>query len=406
MSSYREERRLDKAAEAAEERERLRLEREQAREDRREEREEKRREEEARRKQEQADRRAREQEQARKRAARAARFAKVGGWVRKNTVDVFVGGVMVAAVVPAVVSQVAALGDANVMLLLAVLLAAMLEGAAWAATFMGAAAEKSGRPTWKYRTATWLLASVAAAINYWHWQELLDGKHGWVPWVFGASSLLAVFLWDMRTHGSHGETREERKARRAKARQQRKRAKRFPDVWRRYQDLLLAHPLGTLNEKQAWEDAWTDVTGARLGDTAATLAHRARVTRTVEQALAAGERTPEREAVDALLADLFPAPGRGDDGPSATPSSGPSPAPSGGTPKAATALGGKGKQAVRGKSEGRPLEAADLEAVRALADELGDARKLSTRLVRKAVGCRTEYAGRLRDAVKAERGAL
>jgi hypothetical protein len=52
----------------------------------------------------------------------------------------------------------------------------------------------------------------------------------------------------------------------------------------------------------------------------------------------------------------------------------------------------------------KPLEASDLEAVRKLASALGGVHRLSARNVREAVGCRNEYALRLRDAVRAENG--
>ena len=73
--------------------------------------------------------------------------------------------------------------------------------------------------------------------------------------------------------------------------------------------------------------------------------------------------------------------------------------------QAATPLGGKGKQPSRRPVDPdteRPLEERDLETVRKLAEALGGPDRLSARNVREAVGCRTKYAIRLRDAVKAQ----
>jgi hypothetical protein len=51
----------------------------------------------------------------------------------------------------------------------------------------------------------------------------------------------------------------------------------------------------------------------------------------------------------------------------------------------------------------KPLAEADLEAVRKLAEALGGPDRLSARNVRETVGCRNDYAIRLRDAVRAEK---
>ncbi|HET6636466.1 MAG TPA: hypothetical protein VFH77_15710 [Streptomyces sp.] len=51
----------------------------------------------------------------------------------------------------------------------------------------------------------------------------------------------------------------------------------------------------------------------------------------------------------------------------------------------------------------KPLKKADIEAVKKLAEALGGVDRLSARNVREAVGCRSEYAVRLRDAVRDEK---
>ena len=92
----------------------------------------------------------------------------------------------------------------------------MLEGGAWAITFMGKQAEDSGRETRKYRIATWATAAAAAAVNFWHGLEQYH-SHPWVAFVLGGSSLFAIYIWDMKTHGSHGPTRlSARRPRRAR----------------------------------------------------------------------------------------------------------------------------------------------------------------------------------------------
>jgi len=240
MSSYREERRADRAAERAQDREDMRLkleaqlkakeiEAEQKRKDAEAKAEQARKDAEAKRRQELADKRARQQEKARKKAERRARVVKVGRWLNANPVTAFVGFVMVCSIVPAVISQVGALADAGVFVLLAALLSAMLEGTAWALTFMGKQAEDAGRPAGKYRVAIWCTAFLAAAVNYWHWSEALP-EQTWVAVVFAASSLIAIYLWDMKTHGSHGKTREERLREKARRQHLKDRRKHHKDI--------------------------------------------------------------------------------------------------------------------------------------------------------------------------------
>ncbi|MFD7262949.1 hypothetical protein [Streptomyces sp. NPDC059874] len=275
MSTYREERRADEAAARTADREDRRLELEaklaykrQLAEDERAEKERKaeqaRKDGEVKRRQEQAEARRRQDEKARNRAARVARIGKVARWVNANPVTVFVGFVMSSSVIPAVISQVGALGDTGVNVLLAALLAAMLEGGAWAFTFMGKAAEDAGRPAVKYRIATWFTAFVAAAVNYWHWAEKLP-KAQWVAVVFAASSLFAIYLWDMKTHGSHGRTKEERKAERARRSHLAKRKKDHKDIAKQAALLLSAMPYGAIDEEQAFAAAWRIHKGAEPG---------------------------------------------------------------------------------------------------------------------------------------------
>lgn len=210
---------------------------------------------------EQLDRRAREQEKERRKAARAAKRAKVGRWLNANPVTVFVGYVMVSSIVPAVISQVAALSHAGVFILLAVLLASMLEGGAWALTFMGKQAEDAGRPAGKYRAGTWGTAFAAAAVQYWHWSEALPAQP-WVAAVFAGSSLFAIWLWDMKTHGSSGKTREERREEKAREKHLKRRNKLHGDIVKRAESLQTALPFGELDDESAFAAAWRIEKGA------------------------------------------------------------------------------------------------------------------------------------------------
>ncbi|MDT0270560.1 hypothetical protein RM844_30235 [Streptomyces sp. DSM 44915] len=403
--SWAEERRADRAAEAEQKRldAAARAQREQDAIDRAEERE--------RQKQEAKDEQKRKKEAARrtrkgqKRAARRARWGRIARWLNANPVTLFVGYVMVASVVPAIFSQVSALSHAGVWVLLAVLLASMLEGGAWALTFMGKQAEDAGRPTARYRIAAWGAAAVAAGIQVWHWIAIAPL---WVAVTFGLSSLFALYLWDLKTHGSHGLTKEQRQERKERARQEGERRRRFPEVWSRYEDILAARPHGAVDPEKVWAEAWFDAHGAELSQTEETISRRLDAVTAVEQVLAEAERTPESVAVDRFLSELFSPQGKGDPGEGGTPLRAPSGGPPKGSPEGATPLGGKGKRASRAASESGSAKAptkADLEKVRRLADALGDARKLSLRNVREVIGGgRNEYAVRVRDAVKKERG--
>ncbi|MFJ4745428.1 hypothetical protein [Streptomyces sp. NPDC088775] len=229
---------------------------------------------------------------------------------------------------------------------------------------------------------------------------------------------------------------EQRKAAEAKqaaeakrlADQDEKRQKTYKEVWERYEAILAANPIGAISRDRAWTDAqraaahsavwdrytmlvtaapanvkpgelwpaaWRSVYALPVGQTPETLRAELAARAAVDEVLAEADYTSERAAVDDLLADLF---GRDDEGPAGARRGG-----RGGPAGSPAALAGKGQQGPRSDDD-RPLEAADLDAVRALADELGDAALLSASNVRKRVGCRPAYAIRLRDAVKAERG--
>ncbi|MCX2179936.1 hypothetical protein KV205_05240 [Streptomyces sp. SKN60] len=264
MSTYREDRRADRAAERAQDREDRRLELQAQQEREAAKAEEKRKDADARRRQGQADRKAKQAEKQAKRAAAAAKRAKLVRWLKANPATLFVAFVMVASIVPAILSQIGALTGASVAAPMAGLLAAMLEGGAWAITFMGKQAEDAGREPRKYRIGTWAVATVAAAVNFWHGLEAYRA-HPWVAFVLGASSLFAIYIWDLKTHGSHGKTKAEKKAEKDRARHVAARRKHHPQIVEQAVKLQAALPFGVLDDESAFAAAWRIHTGAEPG---------------------------------------------------------------------------------------------------------------------------------------------
>ncbi|MFI9290826.1 hypothetical protein [Streptomyces gardneri] len=264
MSTYREEKRRDDQLRAEQAREDRRLEL-QARQDREAARaEEKRKDADAKRRQEQADKKAKAAGQQAKKAAAAAKRAKAIRWLKTNPATLFVAFVMVASIVPAILSQIGALTGATVAAPMASLLAAMLEGGAWAITFMGKQAEDAGREPRKYRIGTWAVATVAAAVNFWHgWEQY--GDHPWVAFVLGASSLFAIYIWDLKTHGSHGKTKEQKQAEKARRAHLSARRKHHPEIVEQAAKLQAALPYGVLDDESAFAAAWRIHTGAEPG---------------------------------------------------------------------------------------------------------------------------------------------
>ncbi|MEU4986643.1 hypothetical protein [Streptomyces sp. NPDC021969] len=418
-TSFYEERRLDRKNEREEDRRDRLAEADAARKERLAEAEAARIRDEAQAEQRRKDREARQEEERRLRAerkrekarrkaerkkARAELLARLGK--EGDTVGALV--VMACGIVPALFFQLRALNGENLPGIISLCLAVMLEAGAWVATVSGERAKREGRPVGRFRVVMWACASFAAVINYSH----APGEPGgWLAWVLAAASYAGVFFWEVRGWGRHGtkatRTKAQRKEARRRRRHDRKRRRLFPAVYARYTDILTAHPYNTVNRDKAWEDAWQDTHGAGLAITAGVIAHRGRADKALAAAHGVGIETL---AVEQLLDNLFPGDG-GDDGPPARRSSrGPNGGPSKGGRKTTT-LGRKGKQAV-GRLTGRtapkvpdkPLDPADLDRVRTLADLLGGASKLSVKNVREAVGGgNTRYAMQLRDAVKAER---
>jgi hypothetical protein len=261
MSSYRQERRADQVAAREADREDRRLELEVQLKAKELKAEQARKDADNRRRQEQADRKQAAAEKAATKAARAAKNAKRLRWLKSNPATLFVAFVMVASIVPALISQVGALTGASVNGAMAALLAAMLEGGAWAITFMGKQAEDAGRETRKYRIATWCTAAAAAAVNFWHGLEQY-AAHPWVAVVLGGSSLFAIYIWDMKTHGSHGLTRAQKRAAKGRKAHLAARRKHHKEIAAQADRLQSAMPYGVLDDESAFAAAWRIATGA------------------------------------------------------------------------------------------------------------------------------------------------
>jgi hypothetical protein len=434
---YRDERRADQAAERAQQREdrRLELEAQRAAEAQRAEQkrldaaaagEARQREREARRRQEAADKRARQQGRARRRAERRVRVGRVMGWLNANPATLFVGYVMAASVIPAVISQVGALAGAGVTGLLAVLLATMLEGGAWALVFMGRQAEAAGRQTWKYRLAGWATAAAAAGVNFWHWA---GAGPLWVAAVFAGSSLFAFFLWDVKTHGSQGMTRAERREAAARRRHARARRRHHRGVAREADRLMSAMPYGSVTESEAFAAAWRIQFGTEPGMTPETysritaagveleaafrIAEEERPT-TLRAGLLAGALSPLPRAAGGALPTLGPVAslstltkitevptaqaGIGSYGPEGRSRRAPERAAAAAPGRAA---GGAGKGAVQAPD--RDLERLMPKARIAAAELVAEGLQISATSLAKRLQIRRQDAIRLRDMVVAER---
>lgn len=402
MSSWSEERRADKAADAAERRRdeehRATLRRDERRKDRDETRVDK------------AQRRRDRHQRRQARAARRERTLRPENVYRRGTL--FLVALSALASLPAQILHFVSIS----WVLLPI--GPALEGAAWVMAAGVAYADERKLGPW----VRWLLrglslgaASFAAVINY-RYGMSLQGEGGltaeqaaMVGTGLAAVTLGGPLFFEVRqwviTLSAKARDPKKLAEEKARARHERDRRRAFRDVAKRAKQLRLAAPYGTLTAEDAFARAWRDTEGAPVGITAKVFAERLKAEAAVSDVLAEADRTPEQIAVELLLADLF-GPPHGDGGSAGGTFEGaPSGGPRGGPPKGRTALGGKGKRSVRATAaEGpvKPLSEAELARVRALAEALGGTGKLSARNIREAVGCRTEHAIRLRDAIRAE----
>jgi hypothetical protein len=322
----------------------------------------------------------------------------------------------VCSIAPAVASQVGALTDATVPVLMAALLAVMLEGSAWALVAMGSRAEGE-RSTRTYRIGAWTAGAIAAWINYSHGLAGYPSAH-WVAWVLALSSLVAVWLTDLQTHSGKGPTRAQKQARRQRAAHAKARAEHHPEVVAVAERLLSATPHGRLHADDAWQVAWSYVHGTPVpGVTAELIGHQLQAQARVAEVAAPmplyvddPEMPPDPFLEDenqayraAFPAALEVAAHRSSDGAGSLDGKG----LQGGhrAPKSTAAEplregSGSGRQAA----PERALAPEDLAQVRALADLLEGSRQgLSVKKIRELLHCRSDYAMRLRNQVQAER---
>lgn len=420
MSDWNEQRRLDRAAAAEQAREAQRLmleaqlkakeiEAEQKRLDRAEAAELARKDADAKRRQQREEQRQKDAKREAAKLAAAAKRAKRLRWLKANPATLFVAFVMVASIVPAVISQVAALMHGGVFILLAALLASMLEGGAWAITFMGKQAEDAGRPTGKYRIGTWSTAVAAAVIQFWHWSEVAPL---WVACVFAGSSLFAIYIWDMKTHGSHGKTRAEKREAKARAKHLAQRRAHHKDIAKKADRLTSALPFGAITAEEAFAAAWRIHHGAEPGLSAEVYAAATNSRVQLGAAFELQEHVrPELLRNGLMAAALSPLP-------SVLPKLGPvSPLPAlaapSGTATTQAGIGLYAPQGASGKGAGvkRPesgavrsegeLAALFPEALRVAAELVAEGKQVSTPGIAKRLQIRREDAQRLRDMVVA-----
>ncbi|MFJ8583641.1 hypothetical protein ACIRD2_03135 [Streptomyces sp. NPDC093595] len=306
-------------------------------------------------------------------------------------------------------------------------------------------AVRKGFARWPFWILTTVLAGFAGCINGAKGAELFGPIAGI---ALAATSIAGPVLIEIReviearTAGDN-RTAAQRAADRAKARREAAEAKRikrqdrarkdfFPAEFEAYREILAAAPAGTLSRDEAWAEAqiaveypevydrfrtllalpgaparpvvldmaWRDVEGGPLGVTAAGLDRRLKAERAIATVLEAAEYSPERAAVEHLLADLFPSRSGGEEGPAgAVPGKGPQ-----GPSKTPGALGGLDKQrsgrAPR-KDATEPLAEADIEAAKKLRDAV-PAAQFSAPAIAKLLGRSHVYARRIRNAVQSE----
>jgi hypothetical protein len=291
-----------------------------------------------------------------------------------------------------------------------------LEGAAWVMAAGVAYADEKNLPGW----VRWLLrilclsaAGYAASINYQYGRtEAPAAGYG-----LAAVSLLGPLFFEVRqwvmTLSAGSRTPQQKREAKARAAHAKNRARHHKDIHKLAERLVSRAPFGTLS----FEDAFAKAAVIIHGPTAPgmTLALHVQATRSraaLELALVEAGMTPEQAAIEVFLNETF-GPTDGDDGPAGgTRPDGPGKGPRGGgggnrqrpaaeASKSPTALGGKGKRGSGDAAE-RPITETEMEQVRTLARGLGGTDKLSARNVREALGCRNDHAIRVRDAVQAE----
>lgn len=147
----------------------------------------------------------------------------------------------------------------EVMLLgpLAVMVPIALEGAVWYVAYLVHRAAHSGLPTGVYRAWAWILAGIAAAMNFWHGTSSAGGAQRGA--ILALASLLGVGLWELTVR-----LRERRQRGRtlAEARTAWARRIRYPRTsWTAWSIRTARGPACTPEE--AWTAAWEQRQPAR-----------------------------------------------------------------------------------------------------------------------------------------------
>lgn len=349
-------------------------------------------------KQQREERAAREAEQRRKKRERKAAWKQRTDWIAANTDLAAALAVMVAGMIPAFYFQLDALIGAGVFSGLAALLAFMLEAGAWAATAGEVKALKAGRAVWPYRIAIWSFTAAAASINFAHGLTTA----WWLGAILAASSVVPVALFHMVMAGRHKAKPKDAAAKERK-RHEKKRRKHHSEVADLADRLVSAAPFGTLTFEAAFTAAWSIKHGtAKPGMTpelhAVATRSQDRLARMLEL-----PKSREKSIRAALLERLTdPLPGRApvlEAGAASTPISE--------RPKGRATRFPTGKQAPSNLADEKAKEAAlaeRLPEVHDLADELAiKGRELSARQISKKLHIRLVDAAELRDLAIADR---
>lgn len=306
-------------------------------------------------------------------------------------------------------------------------------------------AVRKGFARWPFWILTGFLAGFAGFINGMKGAELFGPIAGF---ALLATSIVGPALVEVREvieSRTAGDTRgaAQRAADKVKARAEQAAAKKvqqqdadrrtmFPKQFELYRQILASVPVGSMGRDEAWTEAgaavrfpqvhdrmlsllslpgsptrsdafaaaWRDLTGGPLGVTANILDRRLKAEAELAEVMQAAEMTPERVAVEHLLADLFPTRTGGDDGPAmAAARKGPQ-GPSK-TPGTLVRIEKEPGSSPRYKDATEPLKAEHIAAAKKLRDAV-PAAQFSTPAIAKVLGRSKVYAQRIRDAVQAE----
>ncbi|MFD1044814.1 hypothetical protein ACFQ1S_03970, partial [Kibdelosporangium lantanae] len=170
----------------------------------------------------------------------------------RTVVPFLVGGVAMGA--PIVIAWNGQLATAREVLHLGVLapvLPIALEGGAWWLAYLVHQAIRKNLPTGRLRAWTWVLALIAAGMNFWHGAQAYGAVGGA---SLALASLLGIGLWEL-TAGQHTKAASGRTA--ADVRRTWMRRLRYPRLSWAAASIAAAHGVGT-DPETAWTAAWVD----------------------------------------------------------------------------------------------------------------------------------------------------